>query len=599
MRSPVPDGNFLYEQGPDIGSGHPWKIARRDMRAWWDGPAVDSFEDEDLFLIVLGEIDEVRAHVLDGAHQSPSALWAKVWRDHGSRGLDLVVGPHVALVFEKNRARLTVMRDVCGGSPAYISWAGRTATVGSDLEQLARHGRTRVASPLWMAYYLQLSMPEAVLTPFDGVQQVMPGHAATPLRGEWRQARRSKFRAARVAVRDVDAAADVVQTRLDLAVARRVRGAGKVAVALSGGIDSTNVLASLRRVAPEAEVVALAIPFFTEFGDERSDQVLIAEHLTAELSWVGMDGAGPMRGLGDEVLSGRAWPPLAGNWFFQQAIAQRAQELGVEVILDGEDADSIFGGSRNFLVDLLAQGKLRRWVQAASQFRRLGQSWRWAIRYSLTGLLPPVLDRAFTGKPAGFYPRALLSPCLIDAVGLQKRLRDNPQLGVWSPGRRFRASQALGAHADHVNFVAIETSAGALGLHVRYGHPFLDRDLVELAMGLPWWALSPPGQHKFVLRRLAERNLPEGFAARARKANLSEYFDHAVVDSERQHVLEGLASATGKGCIFAADAVAALKTSITAGRPSLDAVRAAVLALWLDGLEGETRGRAEVDSPNG
>lgn len=590
------NAQFLLEHGPTTGSGTVWRIVRSSFRLLWDGTGVDVHIDDELVVLVLGSVDDVRSGRVGHADASPARAWADVWRVHRSRGLDFVVGPYVVVVHEHRSNHLTVLRDVTGGRPAYLSQAGSTFTAGSDLADVSRHGRQRSPSLPWMAYYLQRELPEAVLTPFDGVDQVIPGHAASPADGAWTQVRRAALRPRRLQPVDLDAAADEVQMLLDQAVERRVRGAAKVGVALSGGIDSTNVLAAVTRVAPATSVVGLAIPFFTPAGDERADQALVANHLDVPLDWVSVAGAGPVRGLGSSVLSGREWPPLAGNWFFQQAVARRADELDVEVVLDGEDADSIFSGSRNYLVDLLARGSWKQWVKAAIALRPLGLGWRWAVGYSLTGLLPPPLERRVLGTPAGWEPEPLLAADLVAASDFRRRLRARPEHSIWAWGRRFAAVQALGAHPDHLAFVGGETSLGSVNLRVRHEHPFLDRDLIETALGLPWWALSPPTSHKLVLRRLARRHLPEGFASRSRKADLSEYFDAAVTGEERDLVLAGLDSAARRVNVFTESVVARLQGAVQSHEPTLEATRAAVLALWLDGLELEA---TILDTPDG
>jgi asparagine synthase (glutamine-hydrolysing) len=560
-----------------------------DVVIRWRGERTTLAATEHHVVLLCGDIDETRPALPTAeAGEDAARLFLRAWRHWGGLAVDRLVGPWAAVVYERDTRTLHVARDITAGAPAYVWGRGETAAAGSDLWDVARiSGRSRSPEPLFLASYLQGAFFDAKITPFSSVLAVAPGSLAQLGTHGWQQHQQAVWHVPRVRVATIDDATDLVERHLDVAVAARVRGRRRVAVSLSGGLDSTNVLASLVRAAEgsDLDIRALGMPFYTPQGDERAGQVAVAKHLGVPLEWVDVSAGGPLTGMGTEFLHRRHWPPLAGNWFFTEALAQRAEESGVEAILDGEDADGSFGGDLVYLPDLFLRGQWKSWWQEAQLLRPQGWGLRKTARYTVSSLLPPAVDWRLTGRPRALEPAPIVASALRESTALVDRLAAQPVVRLWAPGRRFRAAQGLAGQPAQVGAVAVESSGGSVGRSVSMLHPFMDRRVMELAMGMPWWALTTGGEVKRVIRELARRRLPPGFADTVRKAHLGEYYEAALAGPERPRLLEGLQQAARRPDVFAPGEVARLKRGLDSDGGAWEASRVAILATWLATLD--------------
>lgn len=515
-----------------------------------------------------------------GYAEADARMVAAAWARWGAHALDKLLGTFAGVVVDDRHQRVAIFRDITAGRPAFLATHEGEHVAGSDLEMIARwRGRQPKPSSLFVASYLQNQWLDARSTPYDGVEALEPGHVAVPSVAGWRADRKANWHPVKVGRLRPEEYVDLVAAALEGAVAERLRGVTKAAVALSGGLDSTNVLAAGVRVAPAIDWTAYSIPFYEERGDERERQTAVAEHLGVPQTWVNVAGQGPM---GSHDQAGIAPPPWAGNWFFMRSIAQQAAQDGCEIVFDGEDADSLFSGNVYYLTDLLARCQFRIWRR---QLRTLADAdvvgRRLAIRTSVLLNLPRLLQRRFVDRPALAAVSPLVPPALRVSHAMDERLEHYFKV-AGTPGHRFEAGQRLGCSPVHLRMVMEESARAFDGLNVLDAHPFSDRRVIELALGLPWFAITPVGQNKHLLDQIARRHLPQAHAGRYDKASLDEYYEAAVRGFERPLVTAGLKAAASMPAIFEPDALRALQARFEQGTDGWPAARAATLASWLE-----------------
>src|SRR5947209_7826906 len=131
---------------------------------------------------------------------------------------------------------------------------------------------------------------------------VLPGHVATATSGGWSQTPRADWHVPVLRDRRPGAYAEHFRNLFDQAVRCRVDSATEVGVSLSGGLDSTSVIATAAATAPEVRRTALCLGLEEPAGDERELQRLVASRTQSAISWVKVNGDGPFGADGPEAL---------------------------------------------------------------------------------------------------------------------------------------------------------------------------------------------------------------------------------------------------------------------------------------------------------
>jgi asparagine synthetase B (glutamine-hydrolysing) len=139
-----------------------------------------------------------------------------------------------------------------------------------------------------------------------------------------------------------DASAAVARA-IDRSVRDRVHGTKKVAVAFSGGLDSSILVACAKRY---TRVVACAVSAANSV--DRLKVSKAAEILSVDLRSVEMDAKAAEDELSDVDLPFEPSLMDRSLWCIYSAAARTAAEEGVEVILLGQLADELFGGYQKY-----------------------------------------------------------------------------------------------------------------------------------------------------------------------------------------------------------------------------------------------------------
>jgi asparagine synthase (glutamine-hydrolysing) len=250
---------------------------------------------------------------------------------------------------------LTVARDRFGARPLFYAVLDRSVAVASSVALLL--GRTGMPRALdaraavsacagWME-------PSASL--FLRVRRIPPGHALVVDRGG------ARLEARRWAGRQRDGVGSALQLREQLArllagaVARRVLGR-RAACALSGGLDSSALLALLVREQPRAPAFVLADAGPDDPELERARAT--AARLGARLHVVEASTRDLVERMPDAVLATESLL-LNARAVGKHRLREAAQREGVEALLSGAGADELFHGNPGALVRAGAAGTPR------------------------------------------------------------------------------------------------------------------------------------------------------------------------------------------------------------------------------------------------
>ena len=362
--------------------------------------------------------------------------------------------------------------------------------------------------------------PEQTL--FAGVRRLPGGCHLRLAEGDWSMHRHWRPRFTKPMGVTLEEAGKTVREELERSVAEQCGGRA-TGVLLSGGLDSTSVAAVAAAPGRAATLRAYSALFPADAAADESEFVGIAvEELGIPSSRRPAKAAGVLDSSAAHVREWRL-PAASPNLFFQRPLLVRARADGVEIILDGQGGDELFGSSPYLLGDLLRGLRLRS-LRARSQ--ELAEGDADAARdlrrtYALRGAAPRWLHAVSRARRRP--PLHWLTPHAA-ALATDRRLPwldlDGPRWWAWLADTLTAGRERMGVH-DHLRRkLASERLAGA--------HPLLaDLRLVELVLRLPPELAYDEELDRPALRESMRGLVPEPIRLRRTKS----FFDTLLVDA--------------------------------------------------------------------
>lgn len=490
-------------------------------------------------------------------------------------------------VWDRAERRLTLARDRFGEKPLYYGTARGDFVFGSGLDALRAHpGFDDAVDRDALCGLLRYKYVPAPLSIYRDARKLLPGHLLVVDRdgpGEprpwWSYASvLEKGRANRFVGSPHDAAEEL-DRRMRVALSRRLDADVPVGAFLSGGVDSSTVVAVAQQVS-ERPVQSFTIGSPDAGFDEAPDARRVAEHLGTDHHEMVVTGADALAAV--PRLAGVYDEPFADSSQIPTLLVSELARSRVKVALTGDAADELFGGYNRYTWLPGIDGRLRRVPRFA----------RGALARAGGGVPQAAWDRAGRLVPARARPRQLglkvhkaaavagasgleamylrtvshwsaASRAVIggqDPVVLAARPQGWPRMA--EPGARLMAVDALTYLPDDI-LAKVDRAMMAVGLEGRI--PFLDLGVVELAASLPFSWLVRDGRSKAPVRDVLERYVPRELVDRPKAGfgiplgpwlrgplrtwgedlldgdTAAEYFDLDVVRSEWARHLSGRA----------------------------------------------------------
>lgn len=278
----------------------------------------------------------------------------RAYQRHGDACLDLLRGMFAFALWDEQEQACLLARDRFGIKPLYYHHAaGRQLVFGSEVRALQASGLVskELDSQAVYQYFRSGSVPEP-RTLLRDVRSLEAGQL-----GRWQSGRFDVRRYWSLGFPEAttprEAAADATRAALLDSVQHHFAGDVPVGVFLSGGIDST-ALVALARAAGQQDLRTFSMSLPGSAGDEGQAAHRVAAHFgTHHQDWP-VDAA-TAKGMLPRFLQAADQPSIDGLNTF--VLAGFAHERGLKVALSGLGADEMFGGYRSF-VDV---PRLARW----------------------------------------------------------------------------------------------------------------------------------------------------------------------------------------------------------------------------------------------
>ena len=436
----------------------------------------------------------------------------------GIAGLARLNGIFAFGVWDIEAKTLTLARDGLGVKPLYYAALPQGFLFASELKALlACRTIPRDYDEEALAHYLTFLWAPSPGTPLKSVRKLEPG-AWLKIR-DGRIVDRGAFYELPTPAAEQRSTADTIQQleeTLEDAVRRQLVSDVSVGAFLSGGLDSSTVVAHARR-AQDAPLHCFTIRL--ESSGSQSDGMVddlpyarrAAEHLGVPLHEIPVD---PMRMAEDldwmvEQLDEPQADPACLNTHY---ICRHARELGFKVLLSGTGGDDVFTGYRRHLA--LSKEPLWAWLPKSARtlgaagtrrlgsFGSLGRRVAKAFQYADLDPTERLVSYFYWTHPATTH--ALL-PGLDVNVGapLISALGQRPDIRL--PLDRMLFLESRFFLGDH-NLAYTDKMSMASGVEVRV--PLIDYEVVKFAATIPVTMKQRGREGKWILKRAAERLLP-------------------------------------------------------------------------------------------
>ena len=479
-------------------------------------------EDRTVAVVFNGEIYnyiELREQLLRRGHRfstdhSDTEVIVHLYEDRGLDFLDDLNGMFAIALWDLRRQQLVLARDRLGIKPLYFARTPSGLVFGSEPKALLEHPAiSRDPNFVAIHHYLSLKNVPAPLSAFNDIEQLRAGELAVCAHGGVERRRWWNVNFDRSTEMDEQEAAGQIFSLLKDSVRLQMRSDVPFGAYLSGGVDSSSVVALLARLGA-SQIKTFTLVYDDDFPNKESDRrfarIVADQYGTDHHEHLVLFNDLPEKldrivGSFDEPFSG-----VISTYFITEAISRH-----VKVALSGDGADEMFG---SYLPHRLAM-PLAAYSSGSND---------WAALTPFENEVPRLAGLLARGDEAA------------QRMGLYL-LDDEQKSGLYSDqmlsaveGHRtedvIRRTLARCSSADPLNralFLDIETLLPdqvlafvdrlSMALSVEVRPPFLDHRLVEFAAGLAGAVKIKAGRVKHILKEAVSGILPPDLLARPKE----------------------------------------------------------------------------------
>jgi asparagine synthase (glutamine-hydrolysing) len=480
-----------------------------------------SNEDRSTWVVFNGEIynyqglrDSLLAQGHRFATQSDTETLIHLYEQYGIDGLPKLRGMFAFAIWDGRRRQLTLVRDRFGKKPLYYTVQPNGLFFGSELKCFYPAGVPLEPNEEALRLYFQFSYIPDPLSAYKGIHKLAPGGWLTyDAHGQVREGRYWKLpepvTEPAPGITEESAAARLREI-FDESVRMRMIADVPLGAFLSGGIDSSSVVASMSMQSPDP-VKTFSIGFEESAFNELPAAALVAKKFGTDHHEIVVrpDSVALVSKLVHHFDE-----PFGDDSAIPTFIVSEFAVQHVKVALTGDGGDEMFAGYDSFF----AIDRLRRFDRIPQFARALLSQVAGAWPYSFYGKnflrmisRPTPLTRYFELNYAHYFLRkALLEPewmAPADQAFLTRTFAD-----CLLPTGRDIIQQALyfeaTANLTGDMLVKVDRMSMANSLEVR--SPLLDHELAELAMSIPhsWKMRNGKGKQIF-LKAVGDRLPPE------------------------------------------------------------------------------------------
>jgi asparagine synthase (glutamine-hydrolysing) len=482
-----------------------------------------SNEDGSVWIVFNGEIyqyQELRADLIARGHKfhtaSDTETLIHLYEEEGPEGLKRLRGMYAYAIWDARRQRLFLARDRFGKKPLYYAILPHGIYFASEISCLRTAGVPLEPDRDALRLYFEFNYIPDPLTAYRAIRRLPAGSWMTFERGEVKQGRYwtppAPVAEAPAGLTRADAIARV-REKFDEAVRIRMIADVPLGAFLSGGLDSSSVVASMALQSSEP-VKTFSIGFEDARHSELPLAAMVAKKYRTEHHEIVVqpDSIGIIKKFVKHFGE-----PFADSSAIPTFIVSEFAARFVKVALSGDGGDELFGGYTSFR----KVQELSAWDRVPQPLRKLASWASGKLPYTAYGKnylhmvsRPNGLERYFAFNYAPFHMRSkLLRPdwMMPAETGFIARMMPDcllpPDAGTLSQVMYFETTANLIGQM----LVKVDRMSMANSLEVRC--PLLDHELAEVAATIPHaWKIADGRGKRIFVDAVGDRLPPELFS---------------------------------------------------------------------------------------
>jgi asparagine synthase (glutamine-hydrolysing) len=497
-----------------------------------------SNEDGTVWITYNGEVynhAQLRAELEARGHRFRSATDTEaivhLYEEEGPACVDRLNGMFAFALWDDRRRTLLLVRDRLGVKPLYCCGLPSGLLFGSEAKAILEHpAAPRDLDEEAFVDYLTFGFTPPPRTMFAGISKLAPGELMTvTARGEierrrWWDPMPGADVSERVAAMSEAEMVAEVRDRLRESVGRRMMSDVPFGVFLSGGLDSSTNVALMAELSSEPVRTYSTAPRGHARYDELEYARVVARYYGTDHHEVLVDEPS-MREFVPDLVFHQDEPLSDWTAIPQHFVSRLARETGTIVVQLGEGADEIFHGYDGYADHRRVVVPFQRWLPTAIR-RPIGAVAVHATARAGRGVRhgEALYDAAHSRIP--YWGGALCFRGPLKERVLRNGHADSMRTveRIWDEGHSRRSDADLFQRMTYLELrqrlpelLLARMDRISMASSVEGREPFLDHELVELAMALPPAMKYRDGHGKHVIREAMRDRLPPAILARPKQ----------------------------------------------------------------------------------
>ena len=454
---------------------------------------------------------------------SPAEILIHAYENFGLQFFRKIDGIFSIVIYDREKGRIILFRDPYGVKPLYYYYDGNVFVFSSEAKAILKHKYVKKApnDEVIFDYLLFIWPTNPEETFFKGIYTVLPDHIIiydlnsrkllkTELHSYAKQALKSNVQRSHL-----NKTISLLRDRIRQSIVNETADLDQPYVALlSGGLDSSSIVCTLREVYPKADIHAFSIVFPNTEADESHYQMAVVRK--TKVKWYKL-----VPSIEDLVNELRTLVylqdfPIEGlGCFAQYMLFKEISKKGYKHVLDGMGADGLFAGLSwvlgYYLFELLFKFKLLTFAQEfVAMVRKYGihevanQLISVILINLLSNLCPSLLVQLVNEYRGGILKQDFL-----------RRYATRAKNTLWRAKtlEEILDNETIGS----LHFYPRYADRNSTFFNIELRYPFLNNDLIKLTRSIPSMLKVRKGYRKFILRVAMKDTLPKEVLCRIDK----------------------------------------------------------------------------------